>query len=238
MTPQLALRVGMLGAVALAVFAVLFFRLWSLQVLSGDRYLNAAQDNQLRTVRVEAPRGAILDRNGNVLVSNVPGTAVQIWRATCPKEGRYAMFKRLSKVLRVPLPRLTRALEELEGRPAHADHGQDGRARGPGGVPERARRGVPGRADRRRPTCATTSTARGRADPRLRRRDLAGGARRAKREGYRAGDKIGKAGVERAFDQYLRGRPGAAQMRVDSLGRPQSELRAEARTRPRAHASG
>ncbi|HET8743864.1 MAG TPA: hypothetical protein VFM41_14695, partial [Gaiella sp.] len=36
LTPGLALRVAILGALALAIFAVLFFRLWSLQVLSGD----------------------------------------------------------------------------------------------------------------------------------------------------------------------------------------------------------
>ncbi len=42
LTPGLALRVGVLGVVALAIFAVLFFRLWSLQVLSGDTYLAAA----------------------------------------------------------------------------------------------------------------------------------------------------------------------------------------------------
>ena len=64
LTPGLAVRVGMLGIVAIAVFAVLFFRLWSLQVLSGARYLDAAQNNQLRTIRVEAPRGPILDREG------------------------------------------------------------------------------------------------------------------------------------------------------------------------------
>ena len=75
-TPQLALRIGILGAVALAVFGVLFFRLWALQVLSGPQYLQAALDNQLRSVRIEAPRGQILDRNGHELVTNIPGTAV------------------------------------------------------------------------------------------------------------------------------------------------------------------
>ncbi len=110
-TPQLAVRVGVLAALALVIFAVLFLRLWALQVLSGDRYLNAAQNNQLRTVPLEAPRGSILDRAGNTIVSNVPGTAVQIWTADLPEEGRYAMLRRLSKVLRVPLPRLTKALE-------------------------------------------------------------------------------------------------------------------------------
>ena len=73
--------------VALVVFGVLFFRLWSLQVLSGDEYLNAAQSNQLRLVRVEAPRGPILDRRGRVVVSNVAGTAVELWVGDMPKEG-------------------------------------------------------------------------------------------------------------------------------------------------------
>ncbi len=69
----LAFRVGILGVVALAVFAVLFFRLWSLQILSGDTYLAAAQGNQLRTIRLEAPRGTILDRHGRVIVDNIAG---------------------------------------------------------------------------------------------------------------------------------------------------------------------
>jgi penicillin-binding protein 2 len=36
-TPQLALRVAILGGIALVLFAVIFFRLWYLQVLSGDK---------------------------------------------------------------------------------------------------------------------------------------------------------------------------------------------------------
>ena len=39
------------------------------------------------------------------------------------------------------------------------------------------------------------------------------------RRSYRAGDSIGKAGIEAAYDSYLRGRPGLGQIRVDSLGR-------------------
>ena len=72
LTPRLALRIGILGMLTLTVFAVLFLRLWALQVLNGTQYLRAAQDNQLRTVRVHAPRGPILDRNGHVLVSKRP----------------------------------------------------------------------------------------------------------------------------------------------------------------------
>ena len=56
-TPQLALRVAILGGIALVLFAVIFFRLWYLQVLSGDKYLAEANDNRVREVKVEAPRG-------------------------------------------------------------------------------------------------------------------------------------------------------------------------------------
>jgi len=85
LTPKLALRVGILGMLALAIFAILFLRLWSLQVLNGEQLLRAAQNNQRRDIRVQAPRGPILDRNGEVLVTNVPGRAVQIWSSDLPE---------------------------------------------------------------------------------------------------------------------------------------------------------
>src|SRR5205085_4670949 len=85
LTPQLALRVGVLGAVALAVFAVLFLRLWALQVLAANKYRSQANDNRVRTLMIEAPRGPILDRDGRTLVNNVPGTRVELWPADLPK---------------------------------------------------------------------------------------------------------------------------------------------------------
>ena len=51
MTPQLALRVAIVGGVALVMFAVIFFRLWFLQVLSGSQYVAQAQINVVRTSR-------------------------------------------------------------------------------------------------------------------------------------------------------------------------------------------
>ena len=39
LTPQLAFRVAVIGGVALVMFAIIFFRLWYLQILSGDKYL-------------------------------------------------------------------------------------------------------------------------------------------------------------------------------------------------------
>jgi penicillin-binding protein 2 len=78
LTPQLALRVAIVGSFALAMFAIIFFRLWFLQVLSGDQYLAQASSNRARSVAIPAPRGRILDRSGTVLVDSTPVPAVLI----------------------------------------------------------------------------------------------------------------------------------------------------------------
>ena len=220
-TPQLALRVGVLAGLALIIFAILFLRLWALQVLSGDRYLNAAQNNQLRTIRVEAQRGSIVDRSGRTIVSNVPGTAVRIWTADLPEEGRYAMFKRLSKILRVPLPRLTKALEESKGDPltpilvktaVHEDQVAtllEHRADFPGvEITSTYLRDYEHKALAARLLGYVGGVSRG------------AGAARSPRIATSGGEKIGKTGVEAAFDSYLRGSARGAQLRVDSLGQP------------------
>ena len=75
--PPLGLRIAGLAAVALIVFAVILFRLWFLQVLTGQQYVAAANDNRLRTITVPAPRGVIVDSTGKVvLVDNRPALAV------------------------------------------------------------------------------------------------------------------------------------------------------------------
>ncbi|CAN5194049.1 hypothetical protein BH18ACT4_BH18ACT4_11760 [soil metagenome] len=64
------LRLGLIGIVAVSLFAALFARLWYLQVMASPEYRVAARANQQRVVAEEAPRGRILDRNGLVLVDN------------------------------------------------------------------------------------------------------------------------------------------------------------------------
>ena len=89
-TPQLALRIAMLGGIAFVLFAIIFFRLWYLQVLSGDQYLQQARNNRVRELRVQAPRGNILDRNGNVLVENRAATVVELSPESLPAAERDA----------------------------------------------------------------------------------------------------------------------------------------------------
>ena len=84
LTPQVALRVAMLGFLALAAFAILFLRLWALQILSRDRYLQQANQNRVRVIPQPAPRGVIVDRRGRVLVRNTLGTSIELWPADLP----------------------------------------------------------------------------------------------------------------------------------------------------------
>src|ERR671925_2209479 len=114
-TPQLALRVAVLGGVALTMFAVIFFRLWYLQVLSGDKYLASAQNNQIRDIVVPAPRGDILDRSGRVLVDNRVSIAVQVQVEKLPPPrtpARRVLFRRLQQVLGLTPARMAREIRQ------------------------------------------------------------------------------------------------------------------------------
>ena len=84
MSPQLALRVAIVGTFALAIFAILFFRLWFLQVLSSNQYAHAASVNFVRNVDVPAPRGEILDSSGQILASSRRAYAVEILPPSLP----------------------------------------------------------------------------------------------------------------------------------------------------------
>jgi penicillin-binding protein 2 len=103
LTPQLALRVAIVGSIALAVFAIIFFRLWFLQVLSGDQYLAQATVNRVRKVGIAAERGDIVDRSGRILVDSRRARAVQISPSELPKSGRARtqLYRRLAGVLDV-----------------------------------------------------------------------------------------------------------------------------------------
>jgi penicillin-binding protein 2 len=71
-----ALRLTFLTVLVVGLFLALFGRLWFLQILAGDRYTLAAEQNRVRSVITEAPRGRILDANGVELVGNRPALTI------------------------------------------------------------------------------------------------------------------------------------------------------------------
>jgi penicillin-binding protein 2 len=233
LTPQAALRIAVLGSVALLVFGALFLRLWALQILSGHQYLRTAQNNQLRTLRLDAPRGPILDRNGHVLVSNVAGTAVELWPADLPKtwHARVAELRALSKVVHVPVQEMLAGIAARKGDPLTPVTVKVGVHLPQVNYLYERREQFPGLqvADtyiRHYPYGDAAAQLLGYVSE-ISKRQLKHAA-----PGYHSGDKIGQSGVESSFDAYLRGRPGLAKVRVDALGNPRTALEKTLRPEP------
>jgi penicillin-binding protein 2 len=214
LTPQLVFRIGILGALVLAAFAVLFVRLWSLQVLSGNEFLAAAQNNQLRLETREAQRGPVKDRYGRVLVENTSATAVKI----SPAYVKYSELRRLTRILGVPLADVTAEIEKHRGDlvtpvtvKAAASRSEkffllEHQAEFPGMTIEDTyiRRYPHGSLG------AHIFGYVGEISP----------DQLKESKGYKLGDRIGQGGIEASFDKELRGTAEVVQRRVDSLGRP------------------
>ena len=228
MNNNLALRVGLFGGVALALFAVLFFRLWFLQELNGDKYLAEANNNRTREFRVSAPRGNILDREGEVLVTNRTSLALQVSPEKLPEDPkrRHAELTQLAELTHTTLPRLQKRIgEELEltpGAPAtlRRDVGhflvyylEENKNRFPGVAVERV-------FVRRYPHGALAAHILGNVGE-VTEEDL----KKRRYRGLEPGDQIGQEGVEDTYDRFLRGRPGVTRIQVDAMGQPTSGAR-------------
>jgi penicillin-binding protein 2 len=66
----------------LAIFLVLAYGLWKLQVMESGYYASAAEKNRIRNVPILAPRGKILDREGRIIVENYPSFSALLLRDT------------------------------------------------------------------------------------------------------------------------------------------------------------
>src|ERR1700735_2805765 len=75
-----AVRLTAAQYMILAIFLVLAYGLWRLQVMEGGKYASAAEKNRIRNVPILAPRGKILDREGRIIVDNYPSFSALMLR--------------------------------------------------------------------------------------------------------------------------------------------------------------
>jgi penicillin-binding protein 2 len=228
LTPKLARRVTIIGALLLIGFAALVLRLWTLQVLAGSTYAARAQANQLRPVPVPAPRGTVIDRNGDVLVTNAAATSVELWPSELPKQvaSRAAELKALAKVTRVRLHSIRKQIVAREqandqldpvvvraqAKPALVTYLEERSSQFPGVRLQPS-------YIRKYPHGSLAAQLLG-YDRQVNKQQL----QKLGTQGY-PGEVIGQSGVESAFNTYLQGVAGSAHLRVDSFGRPRSALR-------------
>ena len=102
---QVKLRLLLFQAAIILVFGFFVLQLWQLQVLQRETYQQLADGNRFRTVEIEAPRGIIYDRNGNLLVRNRPIFNVVIIPAFLPDDStaKTKIFTKLSNLLQLPI---------------------------------------------------------------------------------------------------------------------------------------
>ncbi|HET6499109.1 MAG TPA: penicillin-binding protein 2 [Coriobacteriia bacterium] len=218
---QLKSRYVTLGVLILGVLAVLFVRSWSLQVLSGDRFAAAAEDNRVREVIVDAPRGRILDRNGDPLVQNRASLGVTVAAAARHDE---ELLYRLSVILDEPFDQvMERAASTreapLEPRVVSVDVPIDVVAR----LAERESEFpgvevavIPVREYPRGMLAAHVLGYTGEISERA--------LESPGMEAYSLGDIVGKAGAEYQFEAVLQGEKGHQRLEVDAMGAPRRVL--------------
>jgi penicillin-binding protein 2 len=235
MPAQFALRVAILSGFALVMFSIIFFRLWYLQVLSGDRYLREAKNNQVREITVQAPRGEILDRNGHVLVDNRTALALQLQPTELPRSHRKQKqeFARLGQVVGMSRHGIAKQLrQQTRDLPANpvtlrrdVDYDlvyylQENQAEFPGvSVQKVYLRNYPNGSEAAQILgYAREITSEQLKEPRY--------------QGVQPGDQVGQAGVENTYDNVLRGVNGMSRVQVDAEGQPTGGVLS--RTQPQA----
>jgi penicillin-binding protein 2 len=230
LTPQLAFRVAVIGGVALVMFAIVFFRLWYLQVLSGDNYVAAARENRVREITVQAPRGEIVDRHGVKLVMNRNSLSIKVTPDKLPERraDRVSVYRRLARLMNLNPRRLTRRVErELRELPfAKPTIKQDVNENLVAFILERQEEfpGVEPERESLREYPHGSIGAHlvgqvGEVSPKQ--------LKDQRFNGVEMGDRVGQAGIEYEYDRFLRGKNGAARVEVDALGKLTRTLKRE-----------
>jgi penicillin-binding protein 2 len=229
------LRIGIIGIVAVSLFAALFARLWYLQVAASSQYQVQARANQQRTIIEEAPRGRILDRNGIVIVDNRTSIVVTVDRTQLKALDTAAQTDDLTRLAaeltsyQIPttVPDIEARLKDVRVSPyAPVPVAED--------VPEELEVylrehhddfpavSVEVKSVRRYPFGRLAAHVIGYVGP------INGDELKAKAnagKNYQQSDEIGKSGVEKIYEDDLRGMPGRRIIEVDAHGDPIRTLR-------------
>jgi penicillin-binding protein 2 len=219
----MSVRIAVLAGLAIFMFSVIFFRLWYLQVLSGDRYLARAQDNQLQEVREQGPRGEILDSQGNVMVGNKLGMALEVLPDDLPTDTgqRRQELRTLARVAGLDLREVRKTLagqdpaitggKVIIKRELAADeiyYLREHQASFPGVEIDRV-------FSRTYPDGDLAAQLFGSAGQ-VSKEQLA----LSRFSNLKQGDVVGQSGVEYEYDRYLRGGIGDTKIPIDASGRP------------------
>jgi len=224
---NLGLRVATIQIIAFALLSILGARLYYLQIVKGDYYNEKAENQRIRLIPIPAPRGAIFDRNGKLLVDSRPTYDIVLSNEPLRKmdvSGRipdYARGLNLDPQFVTDRLELIKKQNDFETMVLKDDatiqditwveaHSLE--------YPELRVELQPQRFYPLGTVLAHVLGYVGEISPKQLESD------EYKEKGLRPGDIIGKGGLEQYYDEYLRGKPGYRKVIVDSRGRVQNEI--------------
>ncbi|HEY8563259.1 MAG TPA: penicillin-binding protein 2 [Pyrinomonadaceae bacterium] len=226
-TQNLGIRVGTIQIIAFVLLTILGARLYYLQVVRGEYYSDKAENQRIRLIPIPAPRGAIFDRHGKILVDSRPTYNVTLSNEPIKKidvtdrlddyarglnVDRQYVIERLNYIksqreFDTLVLKENASIQDIAWVEAHTLE-----------YPELRVELQPQRYYPHKEILAHVLGYVGEISP----KELEKPEVQAK--GLRPGDIVGKGGLEEYYDEYLRGRPGYRKVIVDSRGRVQSEI--------------
>ncbi len=203
------------------VFALLAVAYWYIQIARGEHYYALSENNRIRSVRIMAPRGYVLDRHGSILVDNQPGYTLQLYRREAKNLEDSVDFA--AAVLKLPRDqvraRVERGLREPEFVPITVGEnlGVEDVATIQARAPEHPEFAIT--VSQRR--LYTLGTAAAHALGYL--SEASPDQIKSGENEYRLGDWMGQKGIEGSYEKLLAGVDGQRRVVVDSHGREIAE---------------
>jgi penicillin-binding protein 2 len=218
MTDNSRVRVSIVGVVVVALFSTLLVRLWFLQSGAESGLKVQAEVASTRVIQTESPRGAILDRNGKVLVRDRSSWAVTVDR-TLDAETADRVLGQLAEQLGIPAPDLesqyhSKRQSQLKPAVVALDVSQGNRLAILQDPQDYPGVDVTRLTVRSYPQGSLAAQLLGYVGE-IPEEDM----KRLAERGYQPGDSIGQAGVEAVFESVLRGRPRRETVLVNPQGR-------------------
>ncbi|HEY2953819.1 MAG TPA: penicillin-binding protein 2 [Candidatus Eisenbacteria bacterium] len=234
------LRFGVLSRLAIAGFALVTLGLLRLQVVEHDKYLELSKENRVRLEVLRAPRGVIYDASGELLADSAPSFSIVFQPFPAESASRAAdvlspaWVREVSTLVEVDTAQVRAAVATANKNGQSAMLRIDAPFRVLAAV-EESRAELPGievqvEPVRRYPHGRLAAHLLGYAGE-VNEQELDS----LSTAGYRLGDLIGRTGVERRYEEILRGRDGAEFVVVNAVGKRVSTLTEEP---PRPPVSG
>jgi len=216
-TERLTSRLAFVGFVMVGLFAAMLLRLWYLQVLSTEELQVEAESNRIEIVITPPTRGPILDRHGVVMAENVRSGVVTVNPTRYGPGQLDEVLTELSQILDIPVETLDERLDDIQTHRLAAKVVATGLDEG--GLLRVSERSLPGveakwEMRRRYPLEEVGAHVIG----------YVGAMSEAQQRqlvprGYLPSERVGRAGVEGLFEEFLHGQAGQTKLEVDTNNR-------------------